>query len=212
MRSLVVLSLLLGVASHCCTAQSIPVAHEFRYQVLVTLPRVHGFAGTIVLEQHLEADDLAPNERVQGVGIVSPLVNRMSVGSELRQVVTPTGVEHRYIETFNAAVPLLAGFEWRNRARTEIRDVAGTWSHRYQDRAILGHDLSLMRHTVFSYVQENLSYDSRYATINRQEATVGIRVPVTAGSSIDSYVTRSNDVRRTPHLLVASGVTIRVAL
>ena len=37
-------------------------------------------------------------------------------------------------------------------------------------------------------------------------------VPVTAGSSIDSYVTRSNDVRRTPHLLVASGVTIRVAL
>ena len=212
MRPFVIASLLLEAAFHHAIAQSVPVVHEFRYQVLVTLPRVHGFAGTLIVEEHVATDDLAPTEQIQGLGVISPLFHRMSLASEIRQVVSRGAVEHRYVQTMNSITSLVAGFEIRNRARIEVRDIATTWSHRYVDRATLGHDVDLVGRSLFPYVQSNLSYDSRYSMINRIETSIGVRVPITSGTSVDSYVTRSSDVKRSPLLLVAGGVIMRVAL
>ncbi|MEP6618666.1 MAG: hypothetical protein ABJE47_05110 [bacterium] len=211
MRSLLLASLLLGATIRQSAAQS-PLLHEVRSELFITSPRIHGFGATVIVEQHLEADDLSPNERIQGLGIVSPVVHGMSLGSEVRQVLTPTGVEHRYVQTMLATVPVFAGFAIRNRTRLEMRDINTKWSRRYLNRTALGHDVDVLGSTLFPYVQADLSYDTRFSMVNRRESTIGVRIPFGHGVNVDSYLTRQSDLKRSPLLLLAGGTIIRVAL
>ncbi|MFL5608409.1 MAG: hypothetical protein ACJ8AD_18285, partial [Gemmatimonadaceae bacterium] len=65
--------------------------HEYRPEIIVTLPRWHGVGVTLIEEQHVATGDLAPTERQQGMGVVSPAFAHGSFGMELRQVTMANG-------------------------------------------------------------------------------------------------------------------------
>ena len=134
------------------------------------------------------------------------------VGMEARQVAKPTTTEHRYIPTVYYTTPLGEHFESRNRTRVELRDVAGTWSQRWQHRSAIGRDVSIAGREVFTYGQFDLSYDSRFRSLNRTEKSVGLRVPITPTTSIDTFFAHQDDTRRTPHTILIGGASMRVAL
>jgi len=67
-------------------------------------------------------------------------------------------------------------------------------------------------HEVYSYGQFDLYHDSRYAGLNRHDATVGSRVYLFRGTSIDPFFTRSIDTHRTPRLGYTLGAVLRTAL
>ena len=83
MRRVVFTALLLLAASRPCDAQTL---REYRPEVILTLPRVHGFGMTLLLDERLAMSNLAPNEIILGVGLVTPQKNRMSGALEVRQV------------------------------------------------------------------------------------------------------------------------------
>lgn len=185
---------------------------EYRPEIIVTSPRMRGFGAQLLVEQHLAMGTLAPNERILGVGVVSPVFLHLRAALEARQVMRPTELEFRYIPTILSTIPLWHGFEARNRTRVEIRDVDRTWSRRWQQRSTIGRDVAIAGADVFTYGQFDLSYDSRFRTLNRTEKTVGVRMPVSATASIDTFFTRQDDTRRSPHTLIAGGALLRIAL
>ncbi len=185
---------------------------EYRPEIIVTSPRVRGFGAQLLVEQHLAMGTFAPNERILGVGVVSPVFLHLRAALEARQVMRPTELELRYIPTILSTIPLWHGFEARNRTRVEIRDVDRTWSRRWQQRSTIGRDVAIAGTDVFTYGQFDLSYDSRFRTLNRTEKTVGVRVPVSATASIDTFFSRQDDTRRSPHTLIVGGALLRIAL
>lgn len=185
---------------------------EYRPEVIVTGPRFRGVAAQLLVEQHLQMRDLAPNERILGIGLGTSTFLHVRAGLEARQVSTPTTIEHRYIPTVYSTTPLWGAFEARNRTRVELRDVAGTWSQRWQHRSAIGRDVDVAGVDVFTYGQFDLSYDSRFRSLNRTEKTFGIRVPTSTSTSIDTFFTHQDDTRRTPHTILIGGALVRVAL
>ena len=204
---------LLLVVSVVREAKAQPTLHEYRPEVILTLPRVYGFGMTFLLDERLDMSNGAPNEVQLGVGIVTPQVHRMSAALELRQVKLLNGiVEHRYIPTFYANAGLPAGFDLRTRTRIEARTIAGRWTQRYINRAAIGHDILVGDRPVFPYVQSDVFYDKRFDDISRVDETVGVRIPITLGSSIDPFIARSSDSYRTPRVGITAGLILRVAL
>jgi hypothetical protein len=209
-RSLFVL-LALALVAPALSAQS--ALHEYRPEVIVTLPRWHGVGVTVIDEQHLATGDLAPTERQQGMGIVSPPFAHGSFGVELRQVTMPSGlVEHRWQPQANLIAELGAGLELRDRTRVELRDIAGQWSRRYQNRAAVHYPLRAGDRTISPFVYYDLSYDTRFAVLNRREYAAGLRAPLGYGVTVDSFLMRQTDTRRPVDALVALGMILRVAL
>lgn len=178
----------------------------------MTSPRYAGYGLQFLYEQHLQMADLAPNERILGLGVVSPTYGLFRFALEVRQVTQPTVTEHRYIPTVYTTIPLGGGFELRDRTRFEIRNVNRVYSERVVNRAAIGHDVDLFGVPLWTYGQFDLWYDSRYRTLNRIDKTIGTRVPLTSKSSLDTFLTRQDDTRRTPHTLLAVGALLRVAL
>ena len=201
------LLILLASATHAQDA-----IREYRPEIVITSPRYHGVAVQALLEQHLQMRDLAPNERIQGIGINTSTFLHVRGGFEARQIVTPTALEHRYIPTIYSTTPLWGAFESRNRTRVEVRDIAGTWSQRWQHRSAIGRDVDVAGLEVFTYGQFDLSYDSRFHTLNRTEKSFGVRVPMSSTTSIDTFFTHQDDTRRTPHTILIGGAILRVAL
>ena len=203
---------LLLLATLCARANGQAALHEYRPEIILTSPRVHGFGVQFLYEQHLDAQTLLPDERIQGIGVVSPVFLHVRASVEARKVTQGSLVEHRYIPTVSSTVPLGAGFEMRNRTRVEVRDSRGTWSHRLQNRSAFGHELGMAGVPVFTYGQFVLSYDSRFRTVNRIEKTAGARIPLVTGSSVDLFFTRQDDTRRASRVLYATGALLRIAL
>lgn len=211
MRRVALTIVLLASSAHPMRAQA--KLREYRPEIILTLPRVRGFGMTLLLDERLAMDDLAPNEIILGVGFVTPQVRRMSGAVEIRQVKLISGVvEHRYIPTFYANAPLPLGLELRNRLRFEMRVASGVWSHRYTNRSTVGHEVEVGGHHAFPYGQIDLGYDSRYDRLNKRDLSLGVRVPITKKSSIDPFVTRSIDINRTPRMGFTAGAILRVAL
>lgn len=210
-RALPALVLLAALATNS-SAQSI--LHEYRPEVIITLPRVHGYGLMLLLDERLAMSDLAPNEVILGVGVVSPqFSHRSSAALEVREVKMLNGsVEHRYIPTLYTNIPLPMDFELRDRARFEMRIIAGVWSQRYINRFTVGHDVSVGDRVAFPYLQLDLAYDSRYDILTRRDAAAGVRVPLGHGASIDPFVTRTSDASRVPLLGIMAGAILRVAL
>jgi hypothetical protein len=187
--------------------------HEYRPEIIITLPRWHGVGVTVIDEQHVATGDLAPTERQQGVGVVSPPFAHGSFGVDLRQVTMASGiVEHRWQPQTNLIVELGAGLELRNRTRVELRDIAGQWSRRYQNRAAVHYPVLAGGRTVSPYVYYDLSYDTRFDVLNRREYAAGLRIPLGHGMNVDSFLMRQTDTRRAVDALVALGMILRVAL
>jgi hypothetical protein len=187
--------------------------HEYRPEIIVTLPRWRGLGVTVIDEQHVASGDLAPTERQQGMGVVSPAFAHGSFGVELRQVTMASGmVEHRWQPQANLIAELGAGLELRNRTRVELRDIAGQWSRRYQNRAAVHYPLRAAGRTLSPYVYYDLSYDTRFAVLNRREYAAGMRIPLGYGVNVDSFLMRQTDTRRAVDALVAIGMILRVAL
>jgi hypothetical protein len=212
MRQVLFASLFLATISSPTRAQS--QLREYRPEAIITLPRVSGFGVTLLLDERLAMGDLAPNEVILGLGLVSPqFYHRTSVAMEVRQVRTLNGpLEHRYIPTLYTNIPLPAGFELRNRTRFEVRGVNHAWSQRYINRFTLGHDVTAGDRTAFPYVQFDGAYDKRSDMITRRDASVGVRVPLSRDASIDPFVTRTSDASRAPLLGLTAGAVLRVAL
>jgi hypothetical protein len=93
-----------------------------------------------------------------------------------------------------------------------VRDIAGTWSHRYQERLSLARRIVIDGRALQPYGLADLSYDSRYRAITRREGTLGIRIPLGRGVSIDPFVMRQTDSRRSTPTVVATGLTTSVVL
>jgi hypothetical protein len=187
--------------------------HEYRPEVIVTLPRWHGVGLTLIDEQHVATGDLAPTERQQGAGLVSPSFAHGSAGVELRQVTAPNGVvEHRWQPSVTLAQELGAGLELRDRVRLELRDIAGHWSKRYQNRATVARPVAVGGRVVAPYAHFELSYDTRYHVLNRREVALGVRVPVVQRTTLDWFLMRQTDTRRSDGTLLALGLIARVAL
>ena len=200
------------VAAGAATVDAQAAIREYRPSVIVTSQRVAGLAAQILVEQHLAVGTLAPNERVLGVGVSSPVFLHVRAAFEAREVMQPTQLEHRYIPAVLFTIPLGRGFEARNRTRVEVRDIDRVWSRRWQERSTIGRDVAVAGSDVFTYAQFDLSYDSRFSTLNRTQKTLGFRVPVNGTSSIDTFFTRQDDTRRSPHVLLAGGAQFRIAL
>ena len=210
MRSAATSLLLLVILAGSTPAQD--ANREYRPEIIITGPRLHGIALQALVEQHLQMRDLAPNERILGIGLNTSTFLHVRAGFEARQVQTPTALEHRYLPTIYSTTPLLGAFESRNRTRVELRDVAGAWSQRWQHRSAIGRDVDIAGREVFSYGQFDLSYDSRFHTLNRTEKSFGVRVPMTSNASMDTFFTHQDDTRRTPHTILIGGAILRVAL
>jgi hypothetical protein len=199
-----------------CAAQAARAqapSHEYRPQVVVTLPRWHGTALALMTEQHLETAGLGPVERHQGVFLLGPGLEFGSASLELRQVVAGTGVvEHRYIPTVNLTTALTPRLELRDRLRVEVRDIAGTWSRRYQNRLTLTRIVSAAGWKLLPYGYADVSYDSRYDALTRREGGFGIRIPLAGGASLDPFLMRQTDNHRAVPTIVATGLTMRVVL
>lgn len=188
-------------------------AREYRPEIIVTLPRWRGFGVLVLEEQHLAMHDLAHTEHLRGVGVVSPTYHHGSASVELREVRQATGlIEHRWIPTINTVLELGYGVELRDRARMELRDIAGSWSRRYQDRATLVRPVDVLGGSWAPYVHYEASYDTRFGVLNRRETAAGVRIPVGRGTSVDSFLMRQTDTRRDVDVLVAAGMILRVAL
>ena len=185
---------------------------EYRPEIVLTTARYHAIALQAIVGQHLQMRDLAANERIMGIGINTSTFLHVRGGFEARQILTPTALEHRYIPTIYSTTPLWGAFESRNRTRVELRDVAGTWSQRWQHRSAIGRDVAVAGLDVFTYGQFDLSYDSRFHTVNRTEKSFGVRVPISPTTSVDTYFTHQDDTRRTPHTILVGGAILRVAL
>jgi hypothetical protein len=80
------------------------------------------------------------------------------------------------------------------------------------NRSAFGHEVMAGDRALFPYAQLDFSYDTRFGALNRRDRTVGVRVPLSRGTSIDPFFTRQSDTRRTPLLLYAAGAIVRVAL
>ena len=211
MRRVFFAPLLLVSLARSVSAQ--PTLREYRPEIILTLPRLNGYGMTLLVDERLDMSNLATNELILGVGFVTPQVHRVGVGVEIRQVKMISGVvEHRYIPTFYVNHGLPAGFDLRTRTRFETRVAAGRWSQRYTNRAAVGHDVTIGDRAIFPYVQSDVSYDSRVDDLNRIDGTVGVRVPLTSGTSIDPFLTRSSDSYRTPRVGITAGALLRVAL
>jgi hypothetical protein len=211
MRRAFLALLLVAALAPCMNAQS-PI-HEYRPEIIVTLPRVNGFGLQLLLDEHLNQGDLAPNEIQIGVGVATPPLRHVNGALEVRQVKMLNGtLEHRYIPTLYANIPLPYGFEVRDRVRVEFRDIDGTWSRRYMNRSAFGHGLTVGDRVLFPYAQLDFSYDTRFGRLNRRDQTLGMRVPLVRGTSIDPFFTRQSDINRTPLLLYAAGTIVRVPL
>jgi hypothetical protein len=209
-RPLLLLAVFLLVAPSLAAQDAL---HEYRPEIIVTLPRWHGVGVTLIDEQHVATGDLAPTERQQGMGVVSPPFAHGAFGVELRQVTMPSGVvEHRWQPQANLIAELGAGVELRNRTRVELRDIAGQWSRRYQNRAAVHYPFRAGSRTVSPYVYYDLSYDTRFDVLNRREYAAGLRVPLGYGVNVDSFLMRQTDTRRAVDALVALGMLLRVAL
>ena len=202
--------LLLVIIAGATPAQN--AVREYRPEIVITGPRYRGIALQALVEQHLQMRDLAPNERILGAGINTSTVLHVRIGFEARQVQTPSVREHRYIPTLYSTTPLSGAFESRNRTRAELREVAGAWSQRWQHRSAIGRDVDIAGLSVFPYGQFDLSYDSRFHTLNRTEKSFGVRVPMSPTASIDTFFTHQDDTRRTPHTILIGGAILRVAL
>jgi hypothetical protein len=202
---------LLLLAAPSLSAQE--ALHEYRPEIIVTLPRWHGMGVMLIDEQHVATGDLAPTERQQGIGLVSPALSYVALGVELRQVTMPNGVvEHRWQPQVNFVTELESGLELHDRARIELRDIAGQWSKRYQNRTAMYYPVSPAGRRLSPYVYYELSYDTRFAVLNRREYAAGMRVPLGYGTSLDSFLMRQTDTRRAIDALVAFGMVLRVAL
>jgi hypothetical protein len=210
MRNALLTSLLLATSISPARAQD--AIREYRPEIVITGPRYHGIAVQALIEQHLQMRDLAPNERTLGIGLNTSTFMHVRAGFEARQVLTPASLEHRYIPTIYSTTPLGGEFEARNRTRVELRDIAGTWSQRWQHRSAIGRDVVVAGLDVFPYGQFDLSYDSRVHTLNRTEKSFGVRVPITSTSNIDTFFTQQDDTRRTPHTILIGGAIMRLAL
>lgn len=210
MRSVVTPLLLLFILAGTTHAQD--AVREYRPEIVITGPRYGGIALQAILEQHLQMRDLAPNERILGIGLNTSTFLHVRGGFEARQILTPGALEHRYIPTIYSTTPLWGTFESRNRTRVELRDIAGVWSQRWQHRSAIGRDVDVAGLNVFPYGQFDLSYDSRFHTLNRTEKSFGVRVPMSPTASIDTFFTHQDDTRRTPHTILIGGAILRVAL
>lgn len=210
MRSAATSLFLLVILAGSTPAQD--AVREYRPEIVITGPRYHGVALQAIVEQHLQMRDLAPNERILGLGLNTSTFLHVRAGIEARQVLTPTALEHRYIPTIYSTTPLWGAFESRNRSRLEMRDVGGSWSQRWQHRSAIGRDVDVGGLDVFPYGQFDLSYDSRFHTLNRTEKSFGVRVPMSSNASIDTFFTHQDDTRRTPHTILVGGAIVRVAL
>lgn len=210
MRSAATSLLLLFILAESTHAQD--AIREYRPEIVITGPRYHGIVLQAILEQHLQMRDLAPNERILGLGLNTSTFLHVRAGFEARQVLTPTALEHRYIPTIYSTTPLWGAFESRNRTRIELRDVGGAWSQRWQHRSAIGRDVDVAGRDVFAYGQFDLSADSRVHTLNRTEKSFGVRVPISPTASIDTFFTHQDDTRRTPHTILIGGAILRVAL
>lgn len=186
---------------------------EYRPEMVVTSPPWRGVRLLVLEEQHLAMHDLAHNEHQRGVGITSPAYWYNSASLELREVRQQKGVmEHRWIPALNTVIELGRAVELRNRARIELRDVAGTWSRRYQDRVTVARSIDLLGGAAMPYTYYELTYDTRFGVLNRREVAAGIRIPVGRGTTVDSFLMRQTDTRRDFDVLVAAGMILRVAL
>src|SRR5258708_12279105 len=63
--------------------------HEFRPELIMTSPRAWGVGVQLLIEQHLATETFAVNERIQGLGLVSPGPIGTRLALEVRQFSQP---------------------------------------------------------------------------------------------------------------------------
>ncbi|MEP7002724.1 MAG: hypothetical protein ABI969_19690 [bacterium] len=203
----------LGLACVATNARAQARLREYRPEVIVTVPNVAGVDVKFLVDERLDMSTHATNEIIVGAGLQSPQFHRASAAVEVRYVKALNGaVEHRYVPTLYTNFALPGGFDLRNRDRLDLRAANGGWSRRYINRSAIGHDVSVLDRAIFPYVQSDLYYDTRVGYLNRRDWTVGVRAPLTSGSSIDPFVARSSDTSRLPHLGFTAGAVLRVTL
>ena len=189
------------------------LTHEYRPEIIVTLPVPLGVSLSILDAQHLATKGLGPTERQQGVMLTAPITQGATASIELRQVVPASGiVERRWIPSVTIARQFATGVSLRDRVRVEFRDIERHWSRRWQNRLTLGRSLDWSDRHVMPFAYFDMSYDDRFSALNRHEEGVGIRIPAGLGASVEPFVMRQSDTRRAVRTIVASGLILRVVI
>ena len=100
-----------------------------------------------------------------------------------------------------------------NRARTELRWVNGEYSYRVRDRLHLQRTPRDSRGRAYApYGTFEAYYDSRFGTIARVGARVGVDMHLAGRTTLDVYLARQNNLRSTPKYVNALGMTLKLVM
>jgi Protein of unknown function (DUF2490) len=101
--------------------------------------------------------------------------------------------------------------ELLDRSRLELRWIDGVPAWRLRNRILGERRLAPRRAMTFTpYGTVEASYDSRYRTVNRLRASVGVATKLNSHVSLDNYVARARDSRGGAARLEALGMTLNL--
>ncbi|HVZ76583.1 MAG TPA: hypothetical protein VG818_01225 [Gemmatimonadaceae bacterium] len=115
--------------------------------------------------------------------------------------------EERGLVEATASVRPLDWLGLSDRQKTEIRDISGQFSTRWQNRVRA--DVGPERLAITPWVARELSYDTRYAIINRRIWWYGVRFNGNANVNVELFEMQEYDSRRAIIWQRATGVALR---
>jgi len=121
-------------------------------------------------------------------------------------------VERRWVLDTSYNWKLDEATKLTNRVRTDLRDVAGSYSYRIRDRLKLEHETHVGRQPVAPYADFEAYYDSRYDTVSRYRLEIGATTPLSKDIEIDLYLGRQRDTQPSDKYANGIGVTLNLYL
>jgi Protein of unknown function (DUF2490) len=137
----------------------------------------------------------------------------LACGAGFRYISGLTGdssyLEHRWIAECTPRFPLPGQLILSDRNRGEMRFInRQQFSTRYRNRLQLERDFSIGHLVYTPYVNDEVFYDTRHDSWNRNRYSAGVQVPAGAHAVIDVYYYRQNQSRSAPPHVNALGLRL----
>jgi hypothetical protein len=119
--------------------------------------------------------------------------------------------ENRAIAETTARYPLPGKIVIADRNRGEFRFIKGQgFSMRYRNRLWAERDFKVRRLVLTPYVYDEVFYDTRYGSWNRNRLAAGVQVPVGPHVVVEPYLLRQNDSQSTRQHVHALGLALNL--
>jgi len=122
--------------------------------------------------------------------------------------------EHRPIAELSLHAYPGASIVLIDRSRADFRFINGDYSWRYRNRIRIERTFAFKRwpptRTLNPYVMDELGYDSRYDSFNRNRLTAGVETQFTRTVMLDLNLVRQDDARSSVERLWAFGIALNL--